>query len=166
MLFEATGKRTPSAGKGKGVSRMNNGERQSDIRQTILVVDNLDDFRHTISSWLTRQGYRVIEADSGRQAVEVAERERPDLILMDIKMPGEDGLSAARRLRESAELSKVPIVAVSADATEYYKKAARDVGFSRYLTKPVEPDELREILDDLLPRARAKGAGEIAGPEK
>lgn len=70
--------------------------------QTILVVDNLIEIRALLSTWLTKRGYRVVEAESGEEAIEVAGRERPDLIFMDIRMPGMDGISAGRSIREHA----------------------------------------------------------------
>lgn len=127
--------------------------------QTILVVDNLIEIRALLSTWLTKRGYRVVEAESGEEAIEVAGRERPDLIFMDIRMPGMDGISAGRSIREHAELRDVMIVAVSADNTEYYKSTANEAGFNGYITKPIEIEELKSVLDRLLPAAEAKGGG-------
>lgn len=120
--------------------------------QTILVVDNLDDVRGVIAGWLAREGYRVVEAKDGPGAVEEARRLVPDLILMDLKMPGMDGIAAAQAIRGDVALRGVPIVAVSADNTEYYKGKAREAGFSDYLVKPFAAEELRGVLDRLLPR--------------
>ena len=121
--------------------------------QTILVVDNLEEMRGAIGGWLVRHGYRVAEAEDGRGAVEQARRLAPDLILMDLKMPGMDGVEAARAIKSDAALCGVPIVAVSADNTEYYRAAAREAGFSDYLVKPFEAGELEGVLDRLLPKA-------------
>jgi CheY-like chemotaxis protein len=116
----------------------------------ILVVDNLDEGRKLLGNWLSQRGYDVVQAGSGQEAIEVARREVPDLILMDIKMPGIDGFGAAQSIRAHTGLKRVPIVAVSADGTEYSKARATDAGFADYLTKPVEIDELSEVLDRYL----------------
>lgn len=124
--------------------------------QTVLVVDNLADVRALLGAMLGRLGYRVAEADGGQQAIEQARRVVPDLILMDIKMPGGmDGIAAAHVIHADTGLRELPIVAVTADNTEFYKVRARDAGFSDYLVKPFEAGELEGVLERLLPR---KGA--------
>lgn len=124
--------------------------------QTVLVVDNLADVRDLLGAMLGRLGYRVAEAEGGRQAVEQARRVVPDLILMDLKMPGGmDGIAAAHVIHADTGLREVPIVAVTADNTEFYKTRAREAGFSDYLVKPFEAGELEGVLERLLPR---KGA--------
>lgn len=128
-------------------------DHRDDVRRKIMVVDNLDEGRRLLSSWLARRGYAVVEAGGGREAVELARREVPDLILMDIKMPGLDGFGAAEGIRRHEYLSRVPIVAVSGDGTEYAKSRAGEAGFCAYLTKPVETEELVELLGRYLPPA-------------
>ncbi|HYG81188.1 MAG TPA: response regulator [Pyrinomonadaceae bacterium] len=123
--------------------------------QTILVVDNMEGFRRMVSVWLAQQGYRVAEAEDGRMAIEEARRVFPDLILMDLKMPGVDGIGAAESIRQDAELMDVPIVAVTGDNTEYCKSRAREAGFNDYLVKPFEAKELRNVLDRHLPQTSA-----------
>jgi CheY-like chemotaxis protein len=122
--------------------------------QTILVVDNLADVRGVISALLARRGYRVAEAEGGEQAVEEARRLVPDLILMDLKMPGGmDGIAAAQCIHGDVGLREVPIVAVSADNTEFCQLRAREAGFSDYIVKPFEAGELEDVLERLLPAA-------------
>lgn len=121
--------------------------------QTILVVDNLEAARGLLGGWLARRGYRVAEAEDGEQAVEEARRLVPDLIMMDLKMPGGmDGFCAAQAIRADVGLRDVPIVAVTGDNTEYYRMKAREAGFADYLVKPFEAGEIQEVLDRLLPR--------------
>ncbi len=126
--------------------------------QTVLVVDNLEELRATINRWLTKEGYRVLEANGGVQAVEVALRERPDFILLDIRMPQVDGLSAAREMRAQPTLRDVPIVAFSGDNTQHTQEAARAAGCNEFLAKPLEPEELRAMLSRFLPATSAPAA--------
>jgi CheY-like chemotaxis protein len=128
-------------------------ERIGNHPQTILVVDNLADVRGVIGALLERRGYRVAEAEGGEQAVEEARRLVPDLILMDLKMPGGmDGIVAANVIHGDVGLREVPIVAVTGDNTEFYKGKAREAGFSDYLVKPFEAGELEGVLERLLPK--------------
>lgn len=131
----------------------NHHERISNPPQTILVVDNLEEVRGVIGGWLARQGYRVAEAGGGDEAVGEARRVLPDLILMDLKMPGGmDGVSAAHAIHGDVGLRHVPIVAISADNTEHSKGKAREAGFSDYLVKPFAAEELGDVLSRLLPK--------------
>jgi two-component system cell cycle response regulator DivK len=99
-------------------------------------------------------GYRVVTATNGADALNVAKLARPDLILMDIAMPQQDGLAATRRIREEAELQDVPVVALTAFDTDGFRQAAFDAGFNGYLTKPIDFDRLRNLMAKLLARER------------
>lgn len=123
--------------------------------QTILVVDDMSDNIILISLSLQDMGYRVVTATNGADAFNVAKLARPDLILMDIAMPQQDGLAATRRIREEADLQTVPVVALTAFDTDGFRQAAFDAGFNGYLTKPIDFDRLRNLITKLL--ARDKG---------
>jgi CheY-like chemotaxis protein len=86
--------------------------------RTVMVVDDCEDIRHMLRLMLQMQGYRVLEATDGRQAVEAACGARPDLILMDLDMPVLDGIAATRQIRAIMDVCRVPIVAVSAHDPE------------------------------------------------
>jgi len=116
----------------------------------ILVVDDSADSVAMLSLDLQQEGYRVVTATNGEEAISVAAQTRPNLILMDISMPGMDGLAATRRIRESDELSDVPVIAVTALGTEGFQRAAYDVGVSGYLTKPVDFDRMHQLVARLL----------------
>lgn len=134
---------------------MHHTETRDHGQRKIMVVDNLEEGRRLMRLWLERRGYAVVEAGDGQEAVEMARREVPDLILMDIRMPKLDGFGAAEGIRAHDYLSGVPIVAVSADNTEYAKTRAGAAGFCAYLTKPVLTEELSELLGRCLPPKNA-----------
>jgi two-component system cell cycle response regulator DivK len=118
--------------------------------RTILVVDDFDDTRLLLRTWLERQGFRVLEAENGTRAVAVAETERPNLIIMDVEMPEMDGLAATRKLRELKNFALVPIVAVSAYGADQYRDHALAAGCNEYVSTPFEPDELEKLIRALL----------------
>lgn len=117
---------------------------------TILVVDDMSDNIILISLSLQDMGYRVVTATNGADALNVAKLARPDLILMDIAMPQQDGLAATRRIREEAELQSLPVIALTAFDTDGFRQAAFDAGFDGYLTKPIDFDRLRSLMSKLL----------------
>lgn len=116
----------------------------------ILVVDDAADNLAMISLALQQQGYKVVTAANGEDAVTVAAQTRPNLILMDINLPELDGLGATRRILENETLRDVPIVVVTAFGTEGFQRAAYDVGASGYLTKPIDLDRMNILIARLL----------------
>jgi CheY-like chemotaxis protein len=122
--------------------------------QTILVVDDVPDNLILLSLSLQDMGYRVVTAANGQDALTVAKKARPDLILMDIAMPQQDGLAATRHIREQAELTDVPVIALTAFDTEGFRQAAFDAGFNGYLTKPVDFERLKRLMQMLLSGGR------------
>jgi CheY-like chemotaxis protein len=126
---------------------------KTDDAPTILVVDDFEDMRSLLRHWLERRGYNVMEAVDGDEAIEVACRERPALILMDIGMPHRSGISATYKIRKLPDLNDTPIVAVTAyDAADLHEDALK-AGCIRCLTKPIDSNELGELLSSLLPRS-------------
>ncbi|HEY0322937.1 MAG TPA: response regulator [Pyrinomonadaceae bacterium] len=118
----------------------------------ILIVDDLVDNLALISLDLQQEGYRVVTASDGEKAVRVAALTRPDIILMDIAMPGVDGLEATRKLRADETLRNIPVIALTAYDTGGFRRAAADAGFDGYLTKPINFDRLHELIQSLLHR--------------
>ena len=119
-------------------------------QQTILLVEDFDDTRLMMKLWLQKKDYRVIEAEDGEQAVEFAQREQPDLIIMDMMMPGLGGLDATRQIREYRSLRQTPIVAVSAYGADEYRARALDAGCNVYVPTPFEPEKLSQLIERLL----------------
>ena len=117
--------------------------------RTVLIVDDFDDTRLLLRTWLERRGFRVVEAENGLQAIDRADTELPDLIIMDMQMPGLDGLSATRRIRKSHD--SVPILAVSAYGAEQYRDLALAAGCNDYVSTPFEPATLEGIIRSLVP---------------
>ncbi|HXQ69617.1 MAG TPA: response regulator [Pyrinomonadaceae bacterium] len=116
----------------------------------ILVVDDAPDNVAMISLALQQQGYRVVTATNGEDAVTVAEQTQPNLILMDINLPELDGLGATRRILDNEALHDVPVVVVTAFGTEGFQRAAYDAGASGYLTKPIDLDRMNLLIARLL----------------
>lgn len=119
-------------------------------QRTILVVDDFDDTRLLLRTWLERRGFRVVEAENGHQAINQAETESPDLIIMDMQMPQLDGLSATRRIRNLESMNSVPIVAVSAYGADQFRELALAAGCNEYVSTPFEPATLEGIIRDLV----------------
>ena len=117
---------------------------------TILLVEDFDDTRLIMKIWLSKQGYRVVEAENGEEAVILAEQQHPDLIIMDMMMPGLNGLDATRRIREDQSLQRTPIVAVSAYGADEYRAKAIAAGCNEYVSTPFEPDALGALIQRLL----------------
>jgi CheY-like chemotaxis protein len=132
-------------------------------RHTILVVDDFDDTRCLLRTWLERKGFRVVEAENGREAISEAESELPDLIIMDLEMPELDGLSATRKIRESGKLPGVPIVAVSAYGADRFRGMALQAGCNEYVSTPFEPADLERLIRYYLSQRHEDINHEVAG---
>ncbi len=122
----------------------------NDDRATVLVVEDFEDNRFMMRRLLEMSGYRVVEAVNGKQAVEKAQSERPDIILMDLSLPMLDGLAATRQIRAQDGHSKVPIVAVSAHDSADFHAEALAAGCNEYVTKPIDFDQLVQLLSRLI----------------
>jgi CheY-like chemotaxis protein len=122
-------------------------------KQSILVVDDYDDIRELMKARLEQQGYLVLEAADGSEAVEMAEREHPNLILMDFNLPILDGFVAARYIRELEGMQDVPIIGLTAHGKEYSQSLAVASGCNDYLEKPVDFDHLDVVIQRWLSKA-------------
>lgn len=116
----------------------------------VLVVDDAVDNAVMLSLHLQLAGYKVITATNGEEAVRVASLARPNIILMDIGMPVMDGLGAVTKIRENETLRSIPVVAVTGFTTAGFQRAAFDVGFDGYVTKPIDLERLHELIRRLL----------------
>ena len=117
---------------------------------TVLIVEDVDDTRYFMRLALEQLGYSVIEAEDGAKAVEIALRERPDLILMDLSIPVMDGIAATTAIRANEEMREVPIIALTAHQEVDLRTEAKASGFNAYVTKPIDMDFLDELIKGLL----------------
>jgi two-component system cell cycle response regulator DivK len=117
---------------------------------TILVVDDVDDSRVVLCKLMEASGYRVESAADGAEAIEVARRARPDLILLDLNLPVMDGLGVVERLRSLPELKNVQVIAMT--AYHYYgmREAALEAGCNEYMAKPLDHDKLAKVIQELV----------------
>ena len=112
-------------------------------KKTILVVDDEKNIRDLLVFNLQNEGYNTLEAEDGLQAVDVALKESPDLILLDVMLPKLDGKSVCKKLRYSLNMSNIPILMISAKDTETDKIVGLEIGADDYITKPFQ---IREVI--------------------
>jgi len=121
------------------------------MSKRILVVEDQEDNRRILRDLLTSVGYEIIEAITGEEGVALAETGRPDLILMDIQLPGIDGYEATRRVRAHPALRQVPIIAVTSYALSGDDVKAMEAGCNDYIPKPYSPRALLAKIRQYLP---------------
>ena len=120
------------------------------MSKIILVIEDQEDNRRIMHDLFTSKGYKVIESVDGLEGVNAAEAYHPDLILMDIQLPGIDGYEATRRIKANPDLSKIPIIAVTSYALSGDDIKAFKAGCDGYVTKPFSPRELLEMVRKFL----------------
>lgn len=118
----------------------------------VLVVDDYAEARDMYMVWLEVSGYRVVTAATAAEAVRLAESEPPAAILMDLSLPGMDGLEATRRLKALPATADVPIVAMTGHVETRVADAARSAGCDAFIVKPSPAEEVLRVLDRLLAR--------------
>ena len=119
--------------------------------KTILYIEDNEVNRRIVQDLLRRTSYRLIEAPDGEAGVEMARRERPDLILMDIQLPKISGIEATRTLRQEAATAATPIIAITSFALTGDEQKAKEAGATAYLAKPYSPRDLLEMIRKLVP---------------
>jgi len=121
------------------------------MNKTVLVIEDHEDNRRIMHDLLTSKGYEVIEAVNGLEGVDAAETHRPDLILLDIQLPGIDGYEATRRIKANPDLQKIPIIVVTSYAMSGDDVKAFEAGCDAYLAKPFSPRVLLAKIREYLP---------------
>ncbi len=121
------------------------------MTRRILVIEDQEDNRRILRDLLTSARYEMLEALTGEEGVVSAETHRPDLILMDIQLPGLDGYEATRRIKANPALRQIPIIAVTSYALSGDEVKAREAGCDDYVTKPFSPRALLAKIREYLP---------------
>jgi CheY-like chemotaxis protein len=119
---------------------------------TVLLCDDEEVLRSLVRATLDDDGYSILEARDGDESLELARSARPDLIVLDMMMPGRSGLDVLQELRKDPELENTPVVMLTARARQSDRDAAVAAGADRYLSKPFSPLELISVVEDLLDR--------------
>lgn len=125
------------------------------MNERILIVEDNPASMRLLEMTLKAKGYRLLKATDGQEALDVAMRERPDLIIMDIQLPKINGLEVTRKLRGTPALSHTPIIAVTAYAMKGDKERAIEAGCDAYLAKPIDTRQLPDVVAEML-RERQK----------
>jgi len=120
-------------------------------RRTILIAEDSRDSREMLQVLLGLKGYSVVAAADGTKAIEAALESDPDLILLDLELPGRDGLSIARDLRRYSNFRDTPIIILSGHDPIKHRQSALDAGCTDYLLKPLDFEKLDEILQHQVP---------------
>jgi CheY-like chemotaxis protein len=126
--------------------------RKPRYRPLVLVIDESGHARAALRFYLVNEGYEMAEAANGHAAFESATANPPDLVLIDLNMPGPSGVLAAQRLRSIAQMDGVPVVACAGPDSQAYRDAARAARCDAYVTKPINPSVLMRVVKSLLNR--------------
>ena len=118
----------------------------------IVIAEDERDIRELVMFTLQFAGYEVIPTSNGEEAVEAVQREKPDLVLMDVRMPRMTGYEAARRLKTMPETKDIPVVFLSAKGQEAEIQEGYESGAAAYILKPFSPDELVQKVSEILSR--------------
>ena len=120
------------------------------MNKYILVVDDDKEVREILSFVLKQNGFEVVVASNGSQIQSMLLQRIPDLILLDVMMPGEDGYHLCRYLRQNPLTAHIPIMIMTAHSEDIYQRLSKDVGASQHITKPFHPLALAENVKALL----------------
>ena len=127
-------------------------------KKILIVEDNPQNMR-LIEMALSAESYTLLGTTDGEEALEVAKKERPDLIIMDIQLPKMSGLEVTRKLREIPEFSRTPIIAITAYAMKGDNEKALNAGCNAYLSKPIRARDLPGLIAKMLLQRQEKGKG-------
>jgi CheY-like chemotaxis protein/MinD-like ATPase involved in chromosome partitioning or flagellar assembly len=128
------------------------------MAEKVLIVDDDVQTLRLVGLMLERQGYRILAANTGAQAIHMAHAEHPDIIVLDVMMPDFDGYEVSRRLRKDPETTNIPILMFTAKTQVDDKVTGYEAGADDYLTKPIHPAELTAHLRALLSRSKSRSA--------
>ena len=126
--------------------------------ELILIVEDNEKNRKLVRDVLQHKGYKTLEAETGEDGVRLAQESSPALILMDIQLPGMNGIEALGRLRADPKTKKIPVIAVTASAMTHDRAKIMSAGFDGYQSKPINVKEFLVAVREMLDRPRAGGA--------
>jgi len=115
-------------------------------RAKILIVDDSRNIRKLLSVVLKNGKYAIIESGDGNEALEKARKEKPDLILLDVIIPGKDGIRVCREIKADRRTKDIPVIVITSDTSHETRQKAISEGAAAYITKPFEPKEIREAI--------------------
>jgi len=130
--------------------------------QKILVIEDEPDIRKLVQYNLTQEHFNVVEAEDGEQALSLLQREKPNLVILDLMLPGLSGLELCKLLRQRSDTSRLPILMLTAKAGETDRIVGLEMGADDYLAKPFSPREMVARVRAILRRAESKPASETA----
>jgi two-component system alkaline phosphatase synthesis response regulator PhoP len=116
----------------------------------ILVVDDEPDIVEILTYNLEKEKFKVVKAFSGEECISQAIEHQPDLIIMDVRMPGMNGIEACRNLRQIDTMKKTPVLFLTADSDEFTTMRAFDAGGDHFITKPIKPSILVNMIKELI----------------
>ena len=114
----------------------------------ILVVEDNEKNRVLFRDILQKRGYKIVEAETGEQAIMLLQKERPDLILMDIQLPGKDGITVTREIKANEATRDIPVLALTSYAMKGDRERMLEAGFDKYISKPINVGEFLNTVDD------------------
>ncbi|OGO22885.1 MAG: hypothetical protein A2Z28_02785 [Chloroflexi bacterium RBG_16_51_9] len=124
------------------------------MKYKILIVEDNPLNMRLMEMTLRAQNYTLLKAADGQAALEIAQREQPDLIIMDVNLPGMNGLEVTRKIRETPALSRTPIIGITAYAMKGDKEKVLEAGCDAYLSKPVDTRQLPVIIAEMLEKGK------------
>jgi two-component system, cell cycle response regulator DivK len=122
--------------------------------ELILIVEDNDASRKLVRDLLTIKGYRIVEAETGEEGVRLAQEHCPSLVLMDIRLPGIDGIQALGRLRGEVATREIPVMAMTASVMASDRRKVLDAGFDAFQSKPIRVKDFLAAVEQLLERHR------------
>ena len=122
--------------------------------QTVLIADDEHNIRHILDFSLHAEGFDVLSAHTGEDALTLAREHAPDLIILDVMMPGKGGIETCRALKEDPQTAPIPVILLTARSSKADREAGKEAGANDYITKPFSPQRVIEAVHDLLGAAR------------
>jgi len=129
------------------------------MSEKILIVEDNPQNMRLVEMALSAESYFLLEATNGEEALEIAKKERPDLIIMDVQLPKMSGLEVTRKLRGIPEFNRTPIIAITAYAMKGDEEKALDAGCNAYLSKPIRARDLPNLIAKMLLQRKEEGKG-------